>query len=67
MWPIVSWRFCVTLLISLYVGMFLLRRSSTPLDQGTIEGSLAYVKNVGGIFTPLLGFILGYYFTRKEE
>ena len=58
--------FCLSMLISLGIGTFLLTRSATPLSQEAVEASLAYLKSVGGTFTPLLGFILGYYFTKKE-
>ena len=54
------------MLISLGIGTFLLTRSATPLSQEAVEASLAYLKSVGGTFTPLLGFILVYYFTKKE-
>jgi hypothetical protein len=49
------------------VGIYLLHRTHGAVDQAAVEVSLAYLKAAGTLFTPLLGFILGYYFTRKEE
>jgi len=59
--------FCISLLGSFTIGGYLLSRLSGAVDQSAIEVSLAYLKAVGALFTPLLGFILGYYFTKKEE
>lgn len=39
----------------------------TQIDQSLVEMSMSYLKNTGTIFGPLLAFILGYYFTKKEE
>jgi hypothetical protein len=44
-----------------------LRPISLPVDQSFIELSMAYLKTTGTIFSPLLAFILGYYFTKKED
>ena len=35
-------------------------------DQAFIELSLGCLKTTGATFGPLLAFILGYYFTKKE-
>ncbi len=59
--------FGISLLGSFAIGGYLLSRLQGAADQSTIEVSLAYLKSVGTLFTPLLGFILGYYFTKKEE
>lgn len=60
--------FGVSLVASFLMGYYVLS-SSAPgsLDERLVDTSLAYVKIIGGIFTPLLAFILGYYFTKKED
>lgn len=60
--------FGVSLAVSFAFGFYVLACSPTrPPDDKVVEASLAYVKVTGGMFTPLLAFILGFYFTRKEE
>ena len=59
--------FGVSLLGAFAVGVYLLSKLQGAVDQPSIEVSLAYLKTVGTLFTPLLGFILGYYFTKKED
>jgi hypothetical protein len=44
-----------------------LRPSGTSVDRTLIEISMDYLKTTGTIFSPLLAFILGYYFTKKED
>ena len=61
-----------SLLIGFGLGFYILTRllactPGSPPDEKAVNASLEYVKTVGGIFTPLLAFILGYYFTKKEE
>ena len=56
-----------SLFFAFVIGCYLIYRAQGAVDQSVIEVSLAYLKSVGVLFTPLLGFILGYYFTRKEE
>lgn len=61
--------FGVSLVVSFGMAFFVLRLhpSGTPIDQAFIELSMGYLKITGTIFGPLLAFILGYYFTKKEE
>jgi hypothetical protein len=59
--------FGVSLFGAFAVGIYLLSKSQGAVDQPLIEVSLAYLKTIGTLFTPLLGFILGYYFTKKED
>jgi hypothetical protein len=59
--------FGVSLVGAFSVGVYLLSKSQGAVDQPLIEVSLSYLKAVGALFTPLLGFILGYYFTKKED
>jgi ABC-type transport system involved in multi-copper enzyme maturation permease subunit len=58
--------FALSLLISFAYAFYVLVRSNS-LDEKTVDASLAGLKAVAGVFTPLLAFILGYYFTKKEE
>jgi len=61
--------FAVSLVVSFGMAFFLLhlRPVGTSIDQAFIEMSMAYLKTTGTLFGPLLAFILGYYFTKKEE
>lgn len=60
--------FGVSLLVSFGFAFYVLACSpGAPPDEKLVDTSMAYLKAIGGIFTPLLAFILGYYFTKKEE
>ena len=61
--------FGVSLVVSFGMAFFVLRLhpSTSPVDQAFIELSMGYLKTTGTIFGPLLAFILGYYFTKKED
>jgi uncharacterized BrkB/YihY/UPF0761 family membrane protein len=63
---ILIWTFAVVLLISLGIGCYVLNRS-TAIDDKVLAGSLEFVKATSSIFTPLLAFVLGYYFSKREE
>jgi len=58
--------FCVTLLVSFAFAFYVLHRANS-VDEKTVDTSLASLKTTATTFTPLLAFILGYYFTKKEE
>jgi hypothetical protein len=62
----VLWMFGVALLVSFGFGFYVLSVSQRMDDQ-VVELSLAYLKTIGTIFGPLLAFILGYYFSKKED
>lgn len=61
--------FGLTLIASFGMAFFVLyiRPPGTQIDQSLVEMSMSYLKNTATIFGPLLAFILGYYFTKKEE
>jgi hypothetical protein len=61
--------FAVSLVVSFGMAFLVLHLhpSTTPIDQSFVEVSMGYLKTTGTIFSPLLAFILGYYFTKKEE
>ena len=61
--------FGVSLIVSFGMAFFVLhlRPAGTPVDQAVIEMSMGYLKATGTIFSSLLAFILGYYFTKKED
>jgi hypothetical protein len=61
--------FGISLIVSFGMAFFVLylRPSGTSVDQALIEISMDYLKTTGTIFSPLLAFILGYYFTKKED
>jgi hypothetical protein len=61
--------FGISLVVSFGMAFFVLHLhpSGSPIDQAFIELSMGYLKTTGTTFGPLLAFILGYYFTKKEE
>jgi len=61
--------FGVSLIVSFVMAFLVLhlRPTGASIDQAFIEVSMSYLKTTGTIFGPLLAFILGYYFTKKEE
>jgi hypothetical protein len=61
--------FGLALVASFGMGFLVLylRPPGTQIDQSLVEMSLEYLKHTGTIFGNLLAFILGYYFTKKED
>lgn len=60
--------FGVCLLISFFFAFYVLHRPpANAADDKIVDLSMSYLKTVGGIFTPVLAFIMGYYFSRKED
>ncbi len=63
---ILLWSFVGTLLVGFSFAFYVLHRCSS-IDEKTITGSLEALKVAGSIFTPLLAFVLGYYFSKRED
>jgi hypothetical protein len=53
-------------LCSFAIGAYVLFRSSA-IDDKSLAASTEFVKVISSIFSPLLAFVLGYYFGKKEE
>lgn len=63
---VLVWSFAVALLCSLGIGVYVLVRAPT-LDDKSLAASTEFVKVISAIFAPLLAFVLGYYFSKREE
>ena len=63
---ILTWTFTGLLGISVVVGLIILWRSPT-IDDKTLAASSEFLKVTSSIFSPLLAFVLGYYFSKREE
>ena len=63
---ILVWSFVGTLLAGFMFGFYVLHRCSS-MDEKTIAGSLEALKVVGSVFAPLLAFVLGYSFSKRED
>jgi hypothetical protein len=63
---ILTWTFTGLLVISVVVGLIILWRSPT-IDDKTLAASSEFLKVTSSIFSPLLAFVLGYYFSKREE
>jgi hypothetical protein len=63
---VLVWSFAVAFLCSLGIGVYVLVRSPA-LDDKSLAASTEFVKVTSSIFAPLLAFVLGYYFSKREE
>ena len=63
---ILMWTFAAVLVFSLVVGVYVLQKSNT-IDDKTLAASTEFLRVSSSIFTPLLAFVLGYYFSKREE
>ncbi len=52
--------------LSYLVGLYILYKSGN-LDEKVLSLATEFLKASGTIFTPLLAFVLGYYFSKREE
>lgn len=60
--------FGVCLIISFSFAFYVLAHPpGSTADDKVVDLSMSYLKTVGVIFTPVLAFIMGYYFARKED
>jgi uncharacterized BrkB/YihY/UPF0761 family membrane protein len=64
----VLWLFGGSLAVGFGLAFFVLIRSAAPgPDEKAVTTALEALRLIGTLFGPLLAFILGYYFTKKEE
>ncbi len=63
---ILIWTFAGVLLCSLLIGTYVLWKSGN-IDDKTLTAATEFLKVTSAIFAPLLAFVLGYYFSKREE
>ena len=63
---VIVWSFAVALILSFGTGFYVMYRS-TAIDDKVLAASTEFMKATGSIFAPLLAFVLGYYFSKREE
>ena len=63
---VLVWGFVVAFVVCLAFGFYLLVKSPS-LDEKSLAASTEFLKVTSSIFAPLLAFVLGYYFSRKED
>lgn len=54
------------LMLSFGIGAYILYRAN-GIDDKTLTASTEFLKVTSSIFSPLLAFVLGYYFSKREE
>jgi ABC-type nitrate/sulfonate/bicarbonate transport system permease component len=62
---VIVWSFAFALLLSFAIGFFVMYRS-TAIDDKVLTASTEFLKTTGSIFAPLLAFVFGYYFSKKD-
>ncbi|SRR6266481_7454760 len=62
----VVWTFTGFLTFSFFIGLYILKRSSI-IDEKAVTMAMEFLKVSTTLFSPLLAFVLGYYFSRREE
>lgn len=63
---VLIWGFAVAVLCCFVIGFYVLAKSST-IDDKSLAASTEFLKVTSSIFAPLLAFVLGYYFSKREE
>jgi hypothetical protein len=63
---ILIWTFAAALGLSLVIGVFVLWKANA-IDDKTLAASTEFLKAISSVFTPLLAFVLGFYFSKREE
>ena len=52
--------------LSLFIGVFILSKSNS-IDDKALTASTEFLKVTSSVFSPLLAFVLGFYFSKREE
>jgi len=60
------WTFAGFLTFSFLLGLYILKRAPN-IDEKTVSMSMEFLKVSSTLFSPLLAFVLGYYFSKREE
>lgn len=63
---VLVWGFVVAVVLCLTFGFYLLVKSPS-IDEKSLAASTEFLKVTSSIFAPLLAFVLGYYFSKREE
>lgn len=62
----VVWTFTGFLTFSFAIGIYILKRSPS-IDEKSVSMAMEFLKVSTTLFSPLLAFVLGYYFSKREE
>jgi hypothetical protein len=62
----VVWTFTGFLTFSFGIGLYILKRSPN-IDEKSVSMAMEFLKVSTTLFSPLLAFVLGYYFSKREE
>ncbi|PYT64503.1 MAG: hypothetical protein DMG35_00220 [Acidobacteria bacterium] len=60
------WTFVGSLTASFLLGLYVIRKSGS-VDDKTIGQALEFLKTSATLLSPLLAFVLGFYFSKREE
>jgi len=63
---VLIWGFAVAVLCCLGIGFYVLAKSPA-IDEKSLAASTEFLKVTSSIFAPLLAFVLGYYFSKRED
>lgn len=63
---VLIWGFAVAVLCCFGIGFYVLAKSPA-IDDKSLAASTEFLKVTSSIFAPLLAFVLGYYFSKREE
>lgn len=63
---VLVWSFATAVLLCFVVGFYILAKSPS-IDDKSLAASTEFFKVTSSIFAPLLAFVLGYYFSKREE
>jgi hypothetical protein len=63
---VLVWAFAITVTCCLGFGFYVLAKSPA-IDDKSLAASTEFLKVISSIFSPLLAFVLGYYFSRRDE
>ena len=63
---VLVWGFAVAVLCCFGIGFYVLAKSPA-IDDKSLAASTEFLKVTSSIFAPLLAFVLGYYFSKRED
>ena len=63
---VLVWGFAVAVLCCFGIGFYVLAKSPA-IDDKALAASTEFLKVTSSIYAPLLAFVLGYYFSKREE
>jgi len=63
---VLVWGFVMAVVVCLAFGFYLLAKSPA-IDEKALAASTEFLKVTSSTFAPLLAFVLGYYFSKRED